>query len=85
MQYILTQEEYDTLLETKKAKLQLEDRELQDLCTKIAKEMPVQCSWNKTGRPSPWGCILDSEEPEEYCDDCPVQDICPNDYKGYSK
>jgi len=54
---------------------------LQDLCTRVANNEPVKEGWYKG---KPWGCIL-TEEGEWYCDDCPVQDICPHDYKEWSQ
>ena len=85
MQYILTQEEYNTLVEQSNrgkllAKKALPTEELQKLCTKIADTMPVQTTW----RPEPWGCILSATE-DCVCDDCPVQKICPYENKEFSK
>lgn len=91
MQYILTQEEYDKLRSLKKQALELHETKLQVLCTKIANEMPVTRSWSKTDT-SPWGCIIheDDSDPEHYdnfgyCDQCPVQEICPYEFKRYSQ
>lgn len=82
MQYILSQEEYDALKAKQKHELSLERKNLQELCTKIANEMPVDRDWSEDKEP--WGCIL-TEEGVGYCDDCPVQTICPYSYKEYSK
>lgn len=80
MQYILTQQEYDELLERKQHHIKLERSNLQALCTQIANEMPVK--WGRGAEP--WGCIL-TEENEWYCDKCPVQEICPSDRKDWSQ
>ncbi len=81
--YILTQEEYNMLLEKREAGLRMSETKLQELCTKIANEMPVK-TWMNDGKPTPWNCIL-TEDHEWYCDECPVQKICPNKYKSWSK
>jgi hypothetical protein len=81
MMYILTQEEYDAL-EIKKRQANSEATKiLQDLCTRVANSEPVKEGWY-AGKP--WGCILTKEE-EWYCDDCPVQEVCPKNWKRYSK
>lgn len=85
MQYILTQEEYDALTARRGRELQLSEKKLQHLCTRIANEMPVKWGWSKREELKPWGCILTSKDEEWYCDSCPVQDICPYPDKLYSK
>ena len=85
MQYILTQEEYDVLTARRERALQLSEKKLQDLCTRIANEMPVKWGWSRLEEPKPWGCMLTKEDGEWYCDSCPVQDICPYPHKDYSK
>lgn len=89
MQYILTQAEYDELRAKQKLDIGMQKRNLQKLCTQIADTMPVSVSWIKNGAPEPWGCILtpegDPTDHEWYCDECPVQDICPLDHKAWSK
>jgi hypothetical protein len=101
MQYILTEEEYDDLvLATADAKDQYEDlldekekeknKIIQELCTKIADTMPIKYWGSKELRT--WGCKITEETPNEdgytrewYCDECPVQKICPHDDKDWSK
>lgn len=85
MQYILTKEEYDELALKKdwRTGLNVTQKRLQELCTKIANEMPVIWGWGGPD-PKPWGCIL-TEEGEWYCDKCPVQDICPYLHKEWSQ
>lgn len=95
MQYLLSEEEYKDLLnrieEAESKSFDLSKKKLQELCTKIADTMPIKCSWDKKREPAPWGCLItrqnDPEDPygEWYCDDCPVQDICPYEYKDWSK
>lgn len=84
MQYILSQEEYDELRAKQKHEIQLSKSKLQKLCTKIANEMPIKY-WSNT-EAQPWGCKLNKDDDynEWYCDECPVQDICPAP-KSYSK
>lgn len=87
MQYILTQEEYDALKKERKHEIELSVSKLQKLCTKISDEMPIKRGWAKDEEPKPWGCVITQEKDgdEWYCDSCPVQDICPKQYKPYSK
>jgi hypothetical protein len=85
MQYILTEEEYKALKSNSKLLNGVTEKQLQTLCTKIADEMPVKWGWGGPD-PKPWGCIKSVEDGDEwYCDSCPVQDICPEPYKEWSK
>ena len=83
MQYILSQEEYDALRKKQEKEISLSEKKLQKLCTEIADTMPIQWGWGQP-EPKPWGCIF-TQEDDWYCDQCPVQDICPNPYKHWSK
>jgi len=84
MQYILTQEEYDALRARQQHEIEISRDKLQKLCTKIADTMPIKRSWDPKGEHSPWGCIH-TEKYEHYCDLCPVQEICPEPHKEWSK
>lgn len=85
MQYLLEHDEYMKLVTKQKLDLHKQKYELQQLCTKIANEMPVIWGWNGPD-PKPWACILTIDDGDEwYCDKCPVQEICPNEYKEWSK
>jgi hypothetical protein len=85
MQYLLTKQEYDELVARGIEKTQSDTKILQDLCSKVADYMPTQKPWNwKEGDPlQPYRCVLTSNN--EYCDDCPVRNACPNQYKYWSK
>lgn len=83
MMYILSEQEYDDLRKKQALDFKVKKDELQKLCTKIANEMPVKWGWGGPD-PKPWGCKL-SERDEWYCDECPVQTICPSDRKSWSK
>jgi len=83
MQYILTQAELDELKKVKQTHFDVTNAQLQKLCTKIADEMPVKWGWGGPD-PKPWGCIHSSAD-EWYCDECPVQTICPEYNKQWSK
>lgn len=83
MNYLLTQEEYDALRKTQQLALRMQTDKLQKLCSHIADTMPVKWGWGGDD-PKPWGCSLTKRD-EWYCDQCPVQEICPNPYKHYSK
>lgn len=90
MQYILTEQEYNQLVnETKSIKEEYRNT-INDLCQMVADNMPI-AGWhakydkNKTTEgKSPWGCIK-SEEYSWYCDDCPVKHICLEKNKRFSK
>lgn len=92
MMYVLTQEEFDELKTVQKKAKHKNTKELQKLCTKIADEMPVVWGWGGPD-PKPWGCVITKQEIAEkqgyqdewYCDNCPVQTICPSISKPYSK
>lgn len=91
MQYILTEEEYNKLRSTQARSLELDKRRLQELCTKIANEMPVTRHWSESDT-SPWGCIIHEDDSDRehysnfgYCDLCPVITICPYQFKECSK
>lgn len=87
MQYILSQEEMNQI-EDMKSDLKIlsamfaKHHKLQEICTKAANEWPIKY-WGRE-EASPWGCVL-TDEYVHYCDECPVQDICPSDRKSWSK
>ena len=81
MKYILSQEEYDELVNANTLYAQKYQDTLQDLCTRVANSEPVKEGWY-AGKV--WGCILTHKD-EWYCDDCPVTEVCPNRYKEWSK
>lgn len=85
MKYLLSEKEYQDLLKAKSQRLAVNDEELQTLCTKICNELPVFFWSNNTAKP--WGCKIQEEEfgHEWYCDECPVQKICPNEFKEWSR
>lgn len=85
MQYILTEEEYNSLRARQEFDIKIQRDKLQTLCTHIANTMPVTVKWFNDGQPTPWGCILTEDHGDHYCDECPVQDICPHEYKEWSK
>lgn len=80
MQYILSEEEYEKLINEAKEQKIIAKKKLQDLCTKVADHMPVYF-WDRD-EPAPWMCIHSIED--WYCDECPVQEVCPST-KQYSK
>ena len=85
MQYILSEEEMEEVRQLRAKMKTLPDvGKLQEMCTKIADECPTWRGWDGKAEPSPWGCALSSDD-EWYCDECPVQDICPREWKSWSK
>lgn len=88
MQYIFTEEEFAAIKNRQTYEIQLSKKKLQKLCTEIADTMPIKWTWGSgKENPKPWGCIITqaAKGQEWYCDDCPVQSICPNEYKEHSK
>jgi hypothetical protein len=85
MQYILSEEEMEEVRNLRAEMKSLPSVEkLQKMCTKIADEWPSFHGWDGKSDPEPWGCVL-SVEYEHYCDECPVQTICPKERKSWSK
>ena len=88
MQYILSEEEY---LEQGRALKELRETlnvTIQRLCTRVATHEPVVYHWGSGAPPAdartaPWGCIIEGDN--SYCDLCPVERICPHEYKAFSK
>ena len=85
MQYIIDEKEKAAWDEAVKKAKQLPNTEaLQEFCTMVANNLPVVGWWNEGKQPSPWGCVLTTER-DWYCDDCPSKNICPNEWKEWSK
>jgi hypothetical protein len=88
MQYILSQEEYNVLLQRGESAIKISTEKLQQLCTEIADTLPI-VSWKHDSKPEPWGCVITIQKQDQnnewYCDKCPVQTICPLKYKSWSK
>jgi hypothetical protein len=80
MMYILTQEEFDALQEKNRKITEDAQKVLQELCTRVADSEILKSGWKKG---HPWGCILTHSD--WYCDRCPVQDVCPYEWKEWSK
>jgi hypothetical protein len=96
MQYLLTDREYRTLIEGKAKKEAEIEENLFYLCVLAALNVEVEVTWHD--KPIVWGCpetkrfegrlgipIYAKGEGMEYCDECPVKDICPYKYKHWSK
>lgn len=81
MKYLLDQEELDALKQANQRFAAAHADTLQDLCTRVANSEVVKKGWAKG---KPWGCIL-TNQTHEYCDECPVADVCPSDRKQWSK
>lgn len=82
MQYILTKQEYDDLVNMGRKEADRLKSILMDLCTKVADHMPIEDrGWNPQ---TPWICIK-SVAYEHRCDKCPVKNVCPEEFKRYSK
>jgi len=87
MHYLLNEDEYKALALKGEWRtgLNVTEKRLQEICTRVANEMPIKWEWGRNlNPPEPWGCIL-SKDYEWYCDQCPVQDICPEPHKEWSK
>lgn len=88
MQYLLKQIEYDELVHLKKKHTKKYLDELQMVCTMACDNTPILYWDNK--EPKPWECIISinklyDDVCEWSCDECPVQNICPYEYKVWSK
>jgi hypothetical protein len=81
MMYILDKEEYNSLVTANILYAKQHEQTLQELCTRVANS-EILTEGTMSGKP--WGCVL-SVEHEWYCDHCPVQDICPLEWKHWSK
>ncbi len=85
MQYILDEQEMKNFQDMQARLKHLPSVEkLQLMCTKIANEWPTWKGWDGKSNPEPWECIL-TVDYEHYCDECPVQSICPAQGKHWSK
>lgn len=83
MQYILTEQEYRSLKEAIKQSSISQKQILQDLCTKVCDHMPIL--FGNNDHEKPWGCIHTRQSGEHYCDECPVERVCPEEDKTWSK
>ena len=86
MQILLTEAEYNELKAQKREQIAASKAELQRLCTLAAQHIPVPLDFSEVTTPRPWGCILGPREQDPgYCDDCPVDSICPHTDKEWSQ
>lgn len=89
MQYIFTEEEYKTLLENKEKIDEKKTNKLLNVCINVADTMPITYRNDKHGIQQPWGCMITyirkGVNQEWYCDQCPVNEICPYEGKRFSK
>lgn len=84
MQHLLTEDEYISLKnEGKRARESVAD-DLQKLCTLAADHAPMAKAYGwKEGDPlTVWGCMYTTNN---YCDMCPVREMCPSKDKHFSK
>lgn len=80
MQYILTEDEFQEL-QTKAAAVTKDARLiLEDLCRRVANSEVIKV--DRYGSVGHWGCVRDNAE---YCDGCPVQEICTYQQKNWSQ
>ena len=84
MQYILTEYEYDSLKARQRYNIKILKQELQSLCVEIAEGLPVVMS-ARDSTLGIHGCIFSKIHKANYCDDCSVKSICPNEDKLLSK
>jgi endonuclease III len=85
MQYILTEKEYNELLDYKDNIIRKKDEALLEACRNVANLLPINVYWEEEEEKLvPWGCIKDKDY-QWYCDECPVRDICPEKNKEWSK
>lgn len=85
MQYLLTEEEYNSLKNgIENNRIEIYDT-IQELCVQVAELKPV-LFWGRE-EPEIWGCCKhsDNENNYGYCDECPAQSACPDEHKLWSK
>jgi endonuclease III len=84
MKYLLNEKEYQSLTQVGKELRKQYDETLFDLCRRVCNNEPVRWTWGDgKDTPKPWGCIKDDEH--WHCDECPVQNVCPYEYKSHSQ
>lgn len=83
MQIILTEDEYNDLLRKTHDITQTYLTVVQELCTEVANHKPINYCGNK--EKMPWVCMLNDDDNEWVCDECPVQHICPHEPKEWSQ
>ena len=86
MKYILTEKEYNALVNKVDNVTDQYFRDIQQLCIEVAVHKPLRI-FGIDSASITWGCILadDPEQQAEYCDECPVNRVCPNENKKWSK
>lgn len=86
MKYILTEDEYNALINKVDNVNDQYFRDVQQLCIEVAVHKPIPL-FGKDQPHVKWGCILadDPEQQAEVCDECPVVIMCPYDDKIWSK
>jgi len=57
MQYVLTEEEYQTLVNAKKIAEEKLKETIQDLCIRVCDSEPVNWGWGEKPDTKPWKCI----------------------------
>ena len=86
MQYLLTEEEFRALKDTKRDRDNKDASEMQAFCTLAAMHIPIPRPWSDDKTPAPWGCILGAPQQNPgYCDECPAQKACPYPHKEWSQ
>ena len=81
MQYILTEEEYAELKKVKRIRENKDKEVLLKTCQLAADHIPI--IYPNSKELAPWGCIR--TETNIYCDNCPVEYLCPYEFKIWSK
>jgi len=85
MYYVLSQEEYDKVLQDIRDAETAKKETIQRLCSQVCDILPIKDKYRPDDDPHPWGCILTEGPNCGYCDQCPVQDDCPSKDKNWSK
>lgn len=89
IQYVLSKQEYKDLVEHLRQTEEKARQRLQRICTKIADTCVTELYDYKGDviAKKVIGCICTETGPNQggYCDDCIVRDICPKEWKNFSK
>lgn len=82
MQYLLTEEEFQSLKDKAAGRDRKHMETLMKVCQLAADNVPIENGSN--GPKTPWGCILTVKH-YWHCDHCPVQKQCPHNNKSFSQ
>lgn len=75
MQYLLTEEEYNSLKKELEYSKKESNNIINKLCMVVADHYPLETYPGTKENPKPWGCVM-TKKGTWYCDGCPVRELC---------